>query len=241
MSGPIRRAFGRHKIEFFITIGLFMLSLALVTLAFGPFGGNRLVQVGERLGFAIIVAVIVRWTNIFFTAGEHIVASSDQEYHDAVKVAKHKVWVCQTWLHGIDRDAVEILASNATNIRLLLSSFKPGSHIYPRITGRGIRESIAKGNVASSVAPFVERNKTDRVRFNYSHHPAWIVVIDSYVYWGPTPVHADNHSIDFLFHKHSLSSPEGAFWSTQFELLWDEHHSVSFEGELQFNEKLADS
>jgi hypothetical protein len=240
MSGRVRRVFARHKVEFFLTVGFFSLAIALVLLPFGPSGQTKLVQVGERLGFALIVAIIVRWTNVVFAAGEHAVASTDTEYHDAVRRAKERVWVCQTWLHGIDRDALEILNSNAADVRLLLGSFKPRSHMYPRIDARRIRESIAKGNVASSVAPFIERNKTDRVRFNHSHHPGWIAIVDTHVFWGPTPVHADNHSIDFLFHRHRLSSPDDAFWFTQFELLWDEYHSHKFSAELDHNEKLKE-
>jgi DNA-binding Xre family transcriptional regulator len=161
------------------------------------------------------------------------------QYHEAIKNAHQRIWVYQTWLPGIERDATEICFSQAPDIRLLLLSFKESSPIYARLQGRAMKVSTAQHNSAGSVIPFVRLGKTDCVRFNYAHHPGWIAVIDSLVFWGPTPVHLDSHALEFLFHKHSITSVKGKFWVNQFELLWDQH-SHSFNEEKKYNQELLD-
>jgi len=199
-----------------------------------------MVQLGEKISFAMLVALAVRWIGICFSEAELTEDSDDSEYHEAIKAARHKIWICQTWLPGLERDAAEILQSKASNIRILLASFKQESPIFARIAGRRVKISTAKANVASSVKLFIEDGKKDCLKFNYGHHPGWIAVIDSFVFWGPTPVHRDNHAIDFLFHKHRANEPKGAFWTTQFELLWD-HHSHEFDVEKKdLNTELQD-
>jgi hypothetical protein len=93
----------------------------------------------------------------------------------------------------------------------------------------------AKRNSAGSVYPFSKTNQTDCIKFNHAHHPAWIAVIDSFVFWGPTPISEDAYSKDFLFHKHHASSIEGRYWIDQFNLLWN-NHSHSLDEEKQYNE-----
>jgi hypothetical protein len=60
------------------------------------------------------------------------------------------------------------------------------------------------------------------------------------VFWGPTPVGRDNHSIDFLFHKHPATGPKGRFWIEQFELLWTQY-SHDYAAEVVFNEELSET
>lgn len=239
MSLRIERALKRRKTEIFITLLLFVLAISLVILSLGPLQEHLSVRLGEKVAFAMIVALVVRWITVGFSEAEHTEDSDDNEYHEAIKMAREKIWICQTWLPGIDRDATEILQTKASNIRILLASFKEGSPIYARIAGRRKKVLTGKTNVESSVRPFIDSGNKDCIRFNYSHHPGWIAIIDSFVFWGPTPVHVDNHSIDFLFHKHLATSAKGAFWTTQFQLLWD-HHSHNFDTEMEFNEELRE-
>ena len=165
--------------------------------------------------------------------------SDDLEYHAAIKSARERIWICQTWFPGVERDATEILQSNLSNVRILLSSFKAGSPIFARISGRKMKAVNAKANVESSVKLFVESEKQECLRFTYGHNPGWIAVIDSWVFWGPTPVNRDNHSMDFLFHKHPVSGPQGVFWVGQFELLW-QSYSHDYEAEKEYNEELRE-
>lgn len=163
------------------------------------------------------------------------------EYLQAIRTACQRVWVYQTWLPGSEIEANKICSSQALDIRLLLLSFKEFSPIYARLQGRRMRVEAAKHNSVSSVNPFVRNGRIDCVRFNYSHHPGWIAVIDSLVFWGPTPVDLDSHddNVYFLFHKHSAISREGSFWVNQFELLWNQH-SHTFDEEKVYNSELPD-
>jgi hypothetical protein len=161
------------------------------------------------------------------------------EYRKAIETACQRVWVYQTWLPGIETDGDQICSSQATDIRLLLLSFKEGSPMYGRLQGRKTKVSTAQSNSASSVRAFARGGRLEQVRFNHGHHPAWIAVADSLVFWGPTPVDIDSHSPGFLFHKHSDNSVEGKFWIQQFEIIWKEH-SHTFEEERNYNPELLE-
>ena len=173
--------------------------------------------------------------------GPPAVTSSDEssytEYHQAIKGARDRIWVCQTWLPGLERDATAILQSGVRDVKILLASFKKGSPIFARIAGRNVKPTSAKAYVESSVRQFVKHGKKECVKFSFGHHPAWIAVIDASVFWGPTPVNNDNTSFDFLFHRHSADSTKGAFWIEQFALLW-ESFSHEYDTEQTFNEEL---
>lgn len=108
------------------------------------------------------------------------------------------------------------------------------------MASRKLKASRGKANVESSVRVFVENGQKATLRFCYGHHPGWIAIVDSWVFWGPTPVGRDNHSIDFLFHKHPAAGTKGRFWIEQFELLWD-HYSHDYDAEAAFNEELRDT
>ena len=101
-------------------------------------------------------------------------------------------------------------------------------------------EDEAKVFARRSVAPVVRENPGRcEIRFCFVHHPAWIAVIDSFVFWGPTPVDADNWANDFLFHRHRCRSDEGGFWEKQFETLWEGKHSHDYDCEkVHFNARL---
>ena len=162
------------------------------------------------------------------------------EYHETIRSAVDRIWICQTWLPGMDLGAAEILQRDLRDLRILLASFKDGSPIFARIAGRKTTTSRAKASVESSVRLFVENGKRESLRFSYGHHPGWIAVVDSWVFWGPTPVGRDNHSIDFLFHKHTATGPKGRFWIEEFELLWN-HYSHDYDTEKGYNEELRES
>jgi hypothetical protein len=237
MSLRLERALVRRRTEIIMTFVLAFMAISLLVLSLGPLRAYMLVQLGEKVAFATLVALAVRWLTIIFSEVEHSSNSDDLEYHEAIKNANVQIWICQTWLPGIDRDAMEIIQSKVSNVRIMLASFKEGSPIYARIAGRRIEPSTARMNSASSVRPFIEHGRKDCLKFNHGHHVGWIAVIDSDVFWGPTPVHVDNHAIDFLFHKYPGNSVEGEFWTTQFKLLWD-HHCHSLEEEIEYNEYL---
>ncbi|MEP0872980.1 hypothetical protein NDA01_24640 [Trichocoleus desertorum AS-A10] len=238
MSLKLERLIKRRKTEIIFTIVLFIFAISLVLLAQGSWSKNLFIQLGERLGFSILVALIVRLLSLAFSELEESDNTDRYEYHEAIQTAHKRIWIYQTWLPGIQRDAIEIVDSKASDVRILLASFKEGSPIYARIRGRGMKLERGKTNVANSTDPFVERNIADRVRFNHNHHPAWIAIIDSSVFWGPTPIDTDSHAVEYLFRKHPINSREGEFWKKQFELLWSDSHSHSFDCEKQYNEQL---
>ena len=166
--------------------------------------------------------------------------SDDIEYHEAIKDARERIWISQTWFPGIERDAAEIIQRELRDVRVVLASFKEGSPVHSRVLGRKLKLSRAKANVESCVRLFLEHGMKPCLRFCYGHHPGWIAVIDAWVFWGPTPIHRDNHSIDFLFHKHPVQGPKGRFWVEQFELLW-ENFSHDYDAETIYNEELVES
>ncbi len=180
--------------------------------------------------------------------------SSAFAYENAIRKATSKIWICQTWLPGTERDAREIIKREVANTRLLLLSFKVDldstppicSPIYARISGRKLNPADAQLYSARSVKPFFEEQDkyskqgvdvSNIIRFSYGHYPGWIAIIDDFVFCGFTPVDLESHSEDFLFHKYSIDSSEGKFWEKQFELLWKEY-SHPFEQEKQYNPKL---
>jgi hypothetical protein len=237
MAFKIERVIRRHRPEILITMTLLLLSISLILLGQGQLQDNWLVKLGGQLGFSLLVALVVRWLSVIFAEVAPSVSCDSSEYHEAIKAAQRRVWVCQTWLPGIERDSAEILAARVTDKRLLLLSFAPSSPIYGRIKGRGMKVSAAQHYSASSVKPFVKGGQTDCVRFNHGHHPGWIGVVDGWVFWGPTPVDLDSQSIEFLFHKHPVTSVEGAFWVRQFEEIW-QNHSYLFDEERKYNPEL---
>lgn len=223
-----------------MTAVLFAVALSLLLFSLGhQIAGNisKPIQMADRVAFAIIVAIIVRWVGIFFAETESIEESDHIEYYEAIKNANSRIWICQTWLPGGEGDAHRIIDSKAADIRLMLASFKEGSPILARIAGRKIEPRAAKVNVAGSVWPFVKQNKKNCLRFNSGHHPGWIAVIDSRVFWGPTPVDKDNQAIDFLFHVHNTKGQKGTFWENQFNVLWSACHG--YDTEKRYNEQLA--
>jgi hypothetical protein len=180
--------------------------------------------------------------------------SSAFAYENAVRKATSRIWICQTWLPGTERDAGEITKREVANTRILLLSFKVDldstppiySPIYARISGRKLNPEGAQLYSARSVKPFFEEqvkyskqgvDVSNIIRFSYGHYPGWIAIIDDFVFCGFTPVDLESHNKDFLFHKYSIGTSEGKFWEKQFELLWKEY-SHPFEQEKQYNPKL---
>jgi hypothetical protein len=177
--------------------------------------------------------------------------SSAFAYDDAIRNANHRIWICQTWLPGTEKDGLEIIKRDVENIRLLLLSFKidpePNppiySPIYARISGRELKKEDAQLYSARSVKALVEKylnqgvDIDNMIRFNYGHYPGWSAIIDDYVFCGFTPVDLESHGKDFLFHQYFIDSQEGEFWEEQFKLLWDVY-SHPFEQEKKYNPKL---
>ncbi len=178
--------------------------------------------------------------------------SSEFAFTDALRNSNSKIWICQTWLPGTERDVSKIIERDVPDIRLLLSSFKidPESNppiyspIYARISGRELTKEDAQLYSARSVKALAKKyskqgvDLSNVIRFNYGHFPGWIAIIDDYVFCGFTPIDRESHSKDFLFHQYYIDSQEGKFWEEQFELLW-EKYSHSFEEEKKYNPKLS--
>ena len=201
------------------------------------FAGNR---VDRKYFLGICRTLELDWETIADSTTDNLVKCDRAEYLEAIKAARQRVWVYQTWLPATEIESDGISSSKAIEIRLLLLSFKESSPVYARLQGRGMTFSEGQSFSATSVKPFVKSGKTECIRFNYTHHPGWIAVIDSLAFWGPTPVDVDSHSTEsqLFFHKYPSDSDEGRFWIRQFELLWDEKHSHSFSDERQYNETL---
>jgi hypothetical protein len=237
MSLKVDRFLEKHKFEFGITTLLFILALILILLSLPKQDAESVQKFIGQLGLSLLVAIIVRWLSVIFSEVETSTGSDKSEYYEAIRTARNRIWIYQTWLPGVEGDAHGIISSRASDKRLLLLSFQPSSPIYGRMRGRRMGESTGKHNSAASAKPFVENKLTNCVRFNVAHHPAWIAVIDSFVFWGPTPIDKDALAENFLIHKHPISSQEGRYWIDQFNLLWDKH-SHDFDEEKKYNQEL---
>lgn len=229
MSLKINRLLRQRKTEIIITIALFIFAISLILLS----SPHNFVEVGGKLGFSLLVALIVRWVTVLFSEAETSEDCDRSDYHEAIKTAHRRIWIYQTWLPDIG-DGTEILNAKASDKRLLLLSFKQASPVYARIKGREMELNRAQVTSANSVESFVKAEKTDCVKFNYGHHPGWIAVIDSFVFCGPTPVNKNSLAMEFLFRKYRDSSQEGSFWVDQFEVMWGDY-SHSFDEEKKYN------
>lgn len=230
---------GRRN-ELVLTFVLFLTAVASLMWSQALGATGFAATFGEKVSFALLVSIIVRWVTVWFTETEGVERSSHVEVLEAIAAARTRVWISQTWLPGTEADATRILRSKADSIRLLLASHKPGSPITARIRGRGIEPAEAKAFASRSAAPLVATpDSRVSIRFCYDHHPGWIAVVDSFVFWGPTPLDTDNWANDFLFHRHRSGSEQGRFWEKQFEKLWSDKHSHNYETEkAEFNTTL---
>ena len=236
----------QRRQEILLTLVIFLFATAFLLWSLISAPDNISGEIVGKLAFASYVALMVRWIHLAFSQvekKEDIFGSSFGEYHNAIQNAKGKIWISQTWLPGVDRDAEEIIqVDEEVPVRILLASFKPVSPIWARISGRNILEDRAKENVCGSIAPFCRvkaegKNENISIRFSFGHHPGWIAVVDSEVFWGPTPIHVDNQSRPIFFQKDSIMGPKGRFWSRQFLRLWKEF-SHSYDEEHVYNDKL---
>jgi hypothetical protein len=238
ISAIVDRTIRRRGREIALTAVLLSIALAALLWSQGllnPFGK----QLTEKTAFAFLVAVVVRWVTILFSELELLEQSSLVELYEAMDAATDKIWICQTWLPGTERDAIRIIQSRASEVRLLLASFKPESPVFARISGRGFSVSAAKAFVRHSVMAVIDANSSRAtIKFNYGHHPGWIALVDTHVFWGQTPVHIDNWANDFLFSRSSIHAKKGAFWKNQFEILWTRHSHSYEEEKLQYNAEL---
>jgi|GEM_PF-5462691 len=252
--GILRR--NRPKIvkSFFILI----FSIGLYNLTYGqpPGLGTSLVK---DFALAILIAMTVRTVDVLLSEEWQTLSNSDllkaikseiasthsslektshTDLLEAIKNAESRVWISSTWIPGTEYISKKIVNTKAKDIRILLASFKEGSMIFSRIQGRKFNIESAKKELCTSVKPFIEKCKSDCVRFNYGHHPAWIAVVDSAVYWGPTPVDVGNWDKDFLFHKHLAATEAGEWWIAQFELLWTNFSHDYSEEKQKYNDQL---
>lgn len=127
--------------------------------------------------------------------------SSEFSYREAIRNAKNRIWIYQTWLPGHERDGEEIANKNISDIRLLLLSFKVNSGenppiyspIYSRMRGRKLKTEEGQLFSARSVEALVKKCSAQNidigsvVKFNCIHHPGWIAIIDELVFSGFTP------------------------------------------------------
>ena len=203
----------------------------------------------ERVAYAGVIALAVRWLHIAFEWKNHnkteskqtdvqiqqplldvvpdkdIYASSAAEIRLAIQTAKSRIHILQTWLPGVGGDAGMILRSAAPSKRLILSSFKKCSPIYARIQARcdlmPKPVQAAKRHAAGSALPFVAAGRADDVRFTPAHHAGWAAIIDDYVFWGFTPLTDDNWAIPEVCFKAPSTDNRAKFWEQQFELIWE--------------------
>lgn len=166
-------------------------------------------------------------------------STSRSEYLEAIASAQQRVWISQTWLPGTEMDSHHLCNSQATDVRLVLLSFKEQSPIYGRLIGRNMSIEGAKSSSARSIKAFTDCDRFEHIRFNYGHYPGWIAAIDELVFCGPTPIDTDSHSVEFLFQKHPANSRVGSFWISQFETIWDKY-SHTFEEETNYNKQLLE-
>jgi hypothetical protein len=102
------------------------------------------------------------------------------------------------------------------------------------------------GNSSSSFMPFFRKGKVDVVRFNPVHHPGWIAVIDSDVFWGQTPLDADNWNVPQVCHHARATEWRAEYWVSQFLFLWEGKDDSGrpwlhgLETELQYNAVLRE-
>jgi hypothetical protein len=241
--------FSRRKRELIVTGLCLFLALGLFVWAV-VLGSGVGAEVLEKLCFALIVAVGVRWLTIVFDESqplkEDVYGSSYLELYGALESAHHRIWICQTWFPGTGQISSIILDRKVPDLRILLASFHPKSAIFARIAARPDVNTAdaARGAVAASVMEFVRRDQHSHVRFNPIHHPGWIAVIDDYVFWGATPVSRDNWSVPHVFHRAHRSDAKAQYWEGEFKLLWEgkdeagKTWSHSYEAECQYNKKL---
>lgn len=188
----------------------------------------------EKVFFALLVSIFVRWITVWFAEVEGFDRTSHTELFDAIRSARTRVWISQTYLPGTELDAERILKSKADSIRLLLASHKTGSPIHARLAGRGMSPDTGKAFARGSVVPFAKaKDPRVTIRFCFGHHPGWIALVDSFVFAGATPVDRDNWSAEFLFKRVRSGSEEGIFWEKQFELLWSADNSHAYQDEQQ--------
>jgi hypothetical protein len=225
-----------------ITVTAILAAIAVMLLLIALASGARISwqTVLQSIAFALFVALSVRWLNIVFEETQpvrDVYATSKAELIVAIQQARSTIWICQTWLPGAGGDATMILDRHAPDTRLLLASFDKESPIWARIKGRAdVDEDLAKSHSAASARQFIIDGRQHEVRFNPIHHPGWIAVLDSEVFWGATPVERDNWTVDLFFHRAPSSDPRAKLWIAQFKLLWENSHSVELE--CQHNTKL---
>lgn len=246
----------KRKIDIAISASLAILFTALIvwSQAIGtqPFSWPSLL---EKVAFAGIVALSVRWLSIAFDAvpdSRDVYLSSGYDIRKAIAEARERVWVLQTWLPATDGDAKLILKAAASDKRLLLASFETGSPIYSRARARCDLATTpencinaAKQNSASSARPFANVGREDVVRFTSAHHSGWVVVADNELFWGFTPLSEDNWTVPEVCHRAGLSNPRAQHWLRHFNVLWNDRNkqtdkpwSHGYAVEQQYNERL---
>ena len=248
----------KRLVEVVVTLVLLLLCVGLLVWSRNLGADLAWASLPEKVAFAMLVALAVRWLTIIFEAipeTKDIYASTGADIRMAIGGAKERIWILQTWLPGVAGDATLILGNKkAEDIRLILGSFAEESPIYARIKTRddlwvgGDSMDIVEAamhNSAGSALPF-EREKKDCVRFTKYHHPGWIVVVDSEVFWGATPIDKDNWNVPQVCHRAGKNDPRAAFWIDQFMFMWTEKDpltgdclSHSFDEEKRYNHRLA--
>lgn len=246
----------KRRIETAVAIVL-LLGCGFLLLFRATGGGVGWGDLAEKLAFATLVALGVRWLGIWFgeiPETQDIFESTGNQIRDAIQKATDRIWIHQTWLPAVGGDARLILDSRVTDIRLLLLSYREESPIFARIKLRfdlpsdaapGDRVEVAKSNSAMSALPFKAAGKQDSVRFTRYHHPGWIAVIDDEVFWGLTPLDADNWSIPEVCYRARRTQKRASYMVRQFKLLWDgtdplteERLSHTHDEEMRYNPRL---
>ena len=236
----------RHNKEIFVTS--VMIAIAVLLWSFAMMVGPctvldakidyRLCGLIEKLSYVMVISLLVRWTIVWFEdvrPVDDIYGTTNADLNAAMSNAKQRIWILETWF-TVDDDDSRIIDTGVTDIKIILTSFKPESQIFTRIYGRNISVEDAKASVNRSVSKFIDTEKTNLVQFCSKHYPSFVYVLDKDVFWGCFPIDSDAHFNDYLIQKDDISNKKGAFWANQFDLAWKESHS--FAVECKYNEKL---
>ncbi len=119
--------------------------------------GFKLCGLAEKLSYAILVSLLVRWTIVWFEEvrpADDIYGTTNADLNAAISNAKYRIWILETWFTR-DADAEIIIRTGANDIKIIFASFEPQSQIFARTDGTNIHADVAKSNVYSSVTIFV--------------------------------------------------------------------------------------
>ena len=97
----------------------------------------RLCGLIEKLSYVIVISLLVRWTIVWFEdvrPVDDIYGTTNVDLNAAMSNARKRIWILETWF-TVEGDALGIIDTGATDIKIILTSFKPETQIFTRIYG----------------------------------------------------------------------------------------------------------